>query len=248
MVFHWWVVLRIFLTQTAHWNVTTTCCSNKYYVPSPRLCKIVKHCLHACLIGAEENLCNVGRLVSVFTMRCRGIHHTTIHKQPTSWKLGKGWRIRQNNKLCAKSLTAHWSCSMFHVCAGAGYSARPPLGRHYLGGGPAADWRLMPHLTDLKLEEDDFRQTMTPPSPWTPSWGWRVWWVTTQTSAHKPPRYLCKCLVSPFPAECWIVLCYDTLSPHIVEPSPDRINNSQDVWPRPRTKQSKKRTVVENCE
>ena len=87
----------------------------------------------------------------------------------------------------------------------------------------------MPHLTDLKLEEDDFRQTMTPPSPWTPSWGWRV---TTQTSAHKPPRYLCKCLVSPFPAECWIVLCYDTLSPHIAEPSPDRINSSQDVWPR----------------
>ena len=61
----------------------------------------------------------------------------TSSQPAANW--GKGEESDKTTNSVLKAGQHTEAVPLFHVCAGCWYSARPPLGRHYLGGGPAAD-------------------------------------------------------------------------------------------------------------
>ena len=66
-----------------------------------------------------------------------GVGGYTSSQPAGNW--GKGEESDKATNSVLKALQHTEAVPLFHVCAGCWYSARPPLGRHYLGGGPAAD-------------------------------------------------------------------------------------------------------------
>ena len=76
-------------------------------------------------------------------LRCgvrRGVGGYTIPLYISSQPAGNWGKGEESDKTTNSVLKALHHTGAVSMCVlGAGYSARPPLGRHYLGGGPAAD-------------------------------------------------------------------------------------------------------------
>ena len=72
-------------------------------------------------------------------LRC-GVGGYTIPLYTSSQTAGNSGKGEESDKTTNSVLKALQHTGAVSMCVlGAGYSARPPLGRHYLGGGPAAD-------------------------------------------------------------------------------------------------------------